>query len=200
MRVIGLTGGIGTGKGEVADALRSLGAQVIDADKAGHDVYLPGTEGWQRVVSLFGRDILDSKGGIDRGKLGSLVFADEQARSRLNEALHPLIREAIQSRLEELRRQDVPVVIVEAALLFEAGWRDMTDEVWTVSAPIEAVSERLQRGRGLSPQEVVQRVEAQSTDEWRRQQADVVIDNSGGLDDLRRQVQYLWEQRITGKW
>ena len=199
MKVIGLTGGIGTGKGEVAAVLRSLGAQVIDADKAGHDVYQPGTEGWQRVVALFGTGILDSKRVIDRGKLGSLVFADEQARNRLNEALHPLIREGIQGRLEELRRQNVQVAVVEAALLFEAGWRDMADEVWTVSAPTEAVSKRLQQHRGLSPQEVVQRVEAQSTDEWRRQQADVVIDNSGGLDDLRRQVQYLWEQRIIGK-
>ena len=199
MRVIGLTGGIGAGKGEVAAALRSLGAQVIDADQAGHDVYQRGTEGWQRVVALFGAGILDSDGAIDRGKLASLVFADEQARGRLNEALHPLIREEIHGRLEDLRRQDVPVAVVEAALFLEAGWRDMADEVWTVSAPLETIRARLQRQRGLSPREVAQRVEAQSTDEWRQQQADVVIDNSGGLDDLRRQVQDLWEQRITGK-
>jgi dephospho-CoA kinase len=200
MKVIGLTGGIGAGKGEVAAALRSLGAQVIDADKAAHDVYAPGNEGWQRVVSLFGTGILDNNGAIDRSKLGSLVFADVQARDRLNEALHPLIREDILGRLEELRLQDVPVAVVEAALFLEAGWRDMADEVWTVSAPTEAVNKRLQQRRGLSPQEVALRVEAQFTDEWRRQQADVMLDNSGGLDDLRRQVQDLWEKRITGKW
>ena len=150
MRVIGLTGGMGTGKSEVAAALAALGAEVIDADREGHLAYRSGTPGWQRVVERFGRDILGSDGQVDRSKLGSLVFGDPRALAALNAAVHPLIRERIEARLAELSAGGTGVVVLDAALLYQAGWNDRTDEVWVVTAPPEAAAERLRAQRGMS--------------------------------------------------
>ena len=197
MRVIGLTGGIGTGKGEVAAVLRSLGARIIEADDVGHQVYRRGTEGWSRVVDLFGKGVLDAGGGIDRRRLGEAVFSDSQARARLNAALHPLIRQEVQARLKALEGQSAGVTVVVAALLLEAGWRELVDEVWVVWSP--EVVERVRRQRGLTAAQVRQRLEAQSPPEWQLQQADITIGNTGDLRELREQVEALWQERLGGK-
>ena len=196
MKVIGLTGGIGTGKGEVAGILRALGGVVIDADLEAHGAYRKGTEGWRRVVSLFGEGILDGAGEINRERLGQVVFADPCAMERLNAALHPLVREAVRARLGCLRKEGKPVAVVEAALLLEAGWQDMVDEVWVIDAPAKAVVSRLQAQRGLDEEAIMQRRRAQTSAEWKRERADVVIDNSGTLQDLCSRVLSLWEKRI----
>ena len=196
MRVIGLTGGMGTGKSEVAAALAELGAEVIDADAEGHLAYRSGTAGWQRVVELFGRDILDAEGQVDRAKLGSLVFGDPWALASLNGAVHPLIRERIEARLAELSASGAGIAVVDAAVLYQAGWDDLTDEVWVVTAPPDSVAERLRAQRGMSERTLRRRLEAQGPAEAPARRADVVIDNAGSLRELRDRVGGLWRQRI----
>ena len=196
MRVIGLTGGMGTGKSEVAAALAELGAEVIDADAEGHLAYRSGTAGWERVVGLFGRDVLGPDGEVDRSKLGSLVFGDPRALASLNEAVHPLIRERIEARLAELSAGGTGIAVVEAALLYQAGWDDLTDEVWVVAAPRESVAERLGAQRGMSEPALRRRIEAQGPTEALPSRADVTIDNAGDLTELHDRVGRLWRQRI----
>lgn len=189
MKVIGLTGGIGSGKSAAAQILRELGAEVIDADKVAHQMYAPGTPGWQAVVSAFGQDIVDAQGFIDRKKLGAIVFADPQARRRLESILHPLVTEEIRRRLEELRaRGNVHLVVLEAALLLEAGWNELVDQVWLVTAPPELVLQRLQQQRAMSPADVEARQRAQMSDEARRPLAHIVVENSGTMQQLRERV------------
>ncbi len=199
MRVIGLTGGIGTGKSEVAAALAKLGAEVIDADAEGHLAYRSSTAGWERVVELFGRDILDADGEVDRQKLGSIVFGDAGALASLNEVVHPLIRERIEARLAELSAGGTSVAVVDAALLYQAGWDDLTDEVWVLTAPPERVAERMRAQRGMSEHTLRRRLEAQGGAEAPARRADVVIDNAGGLTELRDRVGRLWRQRILSE-
>jgi dephospho-CoA kinase len=193
VRTIGLTGGIGSGKSTVADILEALGANVIHADSVGHEVYRPHTEGWQRVTEVFGRSILAADGTVDRKKLGAIVFSDARARARLNGIVHPLIAAEIQRRIEAYRAAgSVAPVVVEAAVLIEANWLWLVDEVWLVVADREAVVDRLARQRGLPPDEVGVRVGAQLSDAERRRHAHVVICNTGSIEDLREQVRALW--------
>lgn len=196
MHVIGLTGGIGAGKSAVAAALEQLGAQVIDADREGHEAYAPGSMGWRRIIAMFGEDLLTEDGHIDRRKLGQLVFGSPQALAWLNSAIHPLIRDRIKSKLDRLKAEGCEVAVVDAAVLVQAGWDDLTDEVWAVKAPVEQATERVAESRGLKPWEVRGRIDAQQ--EMVRQaeaRADTVIDNSGTLQELRAKVEQLWTER-----
>lgn len=189
MKVIGLTGGIGTGKSAAAQILAELGAEVIDADKVAHEMYAPGTPGWNAVVSAFGPDIVGPEGIIDRKKLGAIVFADPKERRRLEGILYPLVTAEIRRRIEALRsRGNVRVVVVEAALLIEAGWHELVDQVWLVTAQPKLVLERLQQQRGMSPQEVAARQQAQTNEETKRAFAHVVVENSGTLEELRERL------------
>ena len=199
MRVIGLTGGMGTGKSEVAAALAELGAEVIDADREGHLAYRSGTPGWERVVELFGRDILGPDGQVDRSKLGSLVFGDPRSLAALNAAVHPLIRERIEARLAELSAGGTGVAVLDAALLYQAGWDDLTDEVWVVTAPPEAAAERMRAQRGMSEHTLRRRLEAQEPAGITARRAEVTIDNAGDLTELRDRVGTLWRQRILSE-
>jgi dephospho-CoA kinase len=194
--VIGVTGGIGTGKSTVTRTLGEFGAFVIDADRVGHDVYEPGTKGWQSVVAEFGRGIIADDGKIDRGKLGALVFADPQRLARLNELVHPLIAGEILRRIEEHRAsgRHQPIV-VEAAVMIEAGWHSLVDEVWVVVASQEAVLSRISRQRGLNVAAAVARINAQLSDAERCRHADVVIDNSGTPEDLTQKLEKIWKER-----
>ncbi len=190
MKVIGLTGGIGSGKSTVAEMLRELGAHVIDADRVAHEVYEPGTEGWEAVVAAFGRDVIGPDGRIDRKKLAGIVFSDPEALGRLNRIMHPLVDRELRRRLQALRDQNHPgPVVVEAALLIEAGWHTLTDEVWLVVAPSETVRQRLIEQRRMEPTDVDARRSAQLPDEARKPYAHVVLDNSSTLAALRGQVQ-----------
>jgi dephospho-CoA kinase len=194
---VGLTGGIGSGKSTVARILEDLGAAVIHADVVGHEVYLPQTEGWQRVTAAFGHDIVKSDQTIDRQKLGTIVFGDPEALKRLNAIVHPLIFAEVQRRIRSLRASGGgQPIVVEAAVLIEANWLPLVDEVWLVVAPREAVIDRLAEQRGLAADDVARRVDAQLTDAERRKLAQVVIENQGSLEDLRRRVKSLW-QRVT---
>jgi dephospho-CoA kinase len=194
--IIGLTGGIGSGKSTVAAMLAELGAIVIDADKVGHEVYLPGTEGFRRVVEAFGRDVVGSDGTIDRRILGARVFGDPASLKRLNALVHPLIGDEIRKRLQVAvgsadqggtRRP----IVVEAAIMMEAGWR-FFDRIWVVIVTPETAVTRVVASRGLSRDDVERRIAAQMTNADRERIADLVIRNDGSLDALRAQVEAAW--------
>jgi dephospho-CoA kinase len=197
MIVIGLTGGIGTGKSEVARILQGLGATLISADQVGHEAYRPHSEVWQEVVKAFGEEILQPDGEIDRKKLGSIVFSDPQQLVRLNQIMHPRMARMVAQQIEGLRQEGV--VVVEAALLFEAGWDSLVDEVWTTDSAIEVVISRLQARNGLSEEEIRKRINSQMPAKERLARSDVVIDNSGDVANLERTVQSLWNNRVKEK-
>jgi dephospho-CoA kinase len=198
VRVIGLTGGIGSGKSAAAEVLAALGAVVIDADRVGHETYQPGTAGWERVVDAFGRGIVAADGSIDRKRLGAIVFGDPTRLAVLNAIVHPLIRDAIATRIGSERAAGrAPAVVVEAALLVEAGWDAIVDEVWLVRARPDIVEERLVLQRGLDRAAIAARARAQLSDDQRRAHADVVIDNDGSRAALGEAIAALWRQRIA---
>lgn len=195
MKIIGLTGGIGSGKSTVARILEELGAVVIDADRVAHEAYAPGTPGWSAVVDAFGAEVVAADGTIDRKKLGAMVFADPEARMRLNRIMHPLVDRELRRRLLALRQQQVAgPVVIEAALLIEAGWAALVDQVWLVVAPPEAVVQRLTEQRGMEASDVEARRNAQLDDETRKLHAHVVIENSGSLEELRAKVEHALRQ------
>lgn len=199
VRTIGLTGGIGSGKSTVARILGELGAEVIDADRIGHEIYRPGTPGWRKVAGAFGHEILAADGTIDRKKLGSRVFASPAELARLNSLLHPLMAEEIRGRIEALRAggRRSPVV-VEAAVLLEAGWDALVDEVWVVEASRETAIARVIADRQLARDEVERRVDNQMSSEERAQAADCIIRNAGTLEELRAEVTRIWGVRAKG--
>ena len=197
MLVIGLTGGIGTGKTEVSRILADLGAEIINADALGHQAYEPQTETWRQVVEAFGEDILSETGEVDRRKLGPIVFADERALRRLNSIVHPRIRQMIVERLDDLGAKDLGAVVVEAALFIEAGWTPLADEMWVTSAPEEAVIKRLRARTGLDENAIRARIGSQMPQQERLKHADVIVENDGSLDTLRGRVKRLWHERVT---
>lgn len=192
VRLVGLTGGIGSGKTTVAAMLAAWGATVIDADRVGHDVYRPGTEGFARVVEAFGQEVVGADGAVDRRVLGARVFADSGALARLNAIVHPLIRDELGRRVEQaLRAEPARPVVVEAAIMLEAGWR-FFERIWVVVVRRETAVARVMASRGLSREEVVRRLDAQMSNEERRRLADLVIENDGDLAALRAQVEQAW--------
>ena len=194
--VIGLTGGIGTGKSEVARMLSELGAVVINADQVGHQAYTAYSEIWHEVVEAFGEEILLATGEIDRQKLGAIVFADPEQLTKLNQIMHPRMARMVAHRIQELRDQGVSVVVVEAALLFEAGWDTLVDEVWVTDSDSDQVVFRLSARNGLEEQETRKRIDSQMSAEERLSRSDVVVDNSGDLATLHRTVESLWNSRV----
>jgi dephospho-CoA kinase len=197
MFVIGLTGGIGSGKSTVSEMLRAKGAAVVHADLVGHEIYRPGTAVWDEVVAAFGRQVLAADGQIDRRKLGSIVFADPEARRRLNAITHPPMRRLMAERLDELRRQGERVAVLEAALLFEAGWVDLTDEVWLTLLRPAVAAQRLMERSGLSREEAEARIASQLSNDERLEHADVVIDTDCSLAEVARRVDELWESLMA---
>ena len=198
LRVIGLTGGIGSGKSTAAQLLAELGAFVIDADRVGHGVYLPGTPGWSQVVGAFGEGVVASDGTIDRKALGAIVFADPAELEKLNSIVHPLIRDAVRQQVEEaLAAEPARPVVIEAAVLIEARWTELVDEVWVVTASPETVIERVTKSRPMNSAAVQARIDAQLSNEDRRRAADVVIDNDAGPEDLRIALEALWDERFS---
>jgi dephospho-CoA kinase len=191
--VIGLTGGIGSGKSTVSAMLADLGARVVDADKIGHFVYRPGSEGFRAVVEAFGPGVVAADGTIDRARLGAIVFADPEARARLNAIVHPLIGAELAARIDAARDDGYEgPVVVEAAILIEAGWRALVDQLWVVSVKRETAIARVVGSRNLSRADVERRIDTQLSDADRRRQADVVIENDGDVDALRARVEAAW--------
>ena len=188
MRLIGLTGGIGTGKSTVSGMLRALGATVIDADEGARAVVEPGTPGLRAVVAEFGQSVLGADGGLDRAALAEIVFKDPDRRARLNAITHPLVREWMAERTAAA----TGVVVHDVPLLFENGLGAAYERTVLVYAPDAVARERLV-ARGLSEEQARARMAAQMPVEEKRALADLVIDNSDGLPETERQVRELWE-------
>jgi dephospho-CoA kinase len=193
MIVIGLTGGIGSGKSTVARYLAECGAAVIDADIVGHDAFKQDTTAYRDVVDYFGVGILTPEKEIDRKKLGKIVFQDKKARDRLNQIMWSRIWEMIKSRIDEYCQRGITVVVVEAFGLIEAGWQKLVDQVWVTEVSEKVVVERLKNQRGMTEAEILTRIHAQLSNEKRKKYADVVISNDGSPDEVRDIVKKLWE-------
>ncbi len=192
MKVIGLTGGIGSGKSTVSWFLAELGAVIIDADKVGHKALKSDKDIRYAVEAAFGGEIMTARGEIDRKKLGNIVFGDLNCLSRLNQIMHYRMYGMVKAELEEYRRRGVEVVVLEAPLLIEAGWTSLADEVWVTVAAQSTVLKRLREKPGLSEKESLARIHCQLPSEERVKHADMVIDTDCGLDELKAKVGELW--------
>jgi dephospho-CoA kinase len=191
VKLIGLTGGVGSGKSAVAAMLRELGAEVVDADEASHAVYEPGTPGFAAVVREFG-DAYVRDGRVDRKALGELVFKDADARRRLNAIVHPLVREWMAERTADASDRGAEVVVQDVPLLFENKLESLFPAVIVVWVPEEVQVERLVRSRGFTPEQARAVIAAQMPIDEKRDRATHVIDNTGSRESTREQVERLW--------
>lgn len=193
LKLIGLTGGAGSGKSTVSDMLRELGAVVVDADEATHAVYAHGTPGFAAVVQEFGPSYVRN-GEIDRARLGELVFRDQGARLRLNAIVHPLVREWMAARTVEAAEGGADIVVQDVPLLFENGLQRLFSEVVLVYVPEEVQVQRLVEGRGLRKERARAIVAAQMPIEEKRRLAAHVIDNGSSREATREQVRRFWTE------
>lgn len=195
---VGLTGGIGSGKSEVSRRLAARGAAIIDADQAARDVVALGTQGLEQVVAAFGDGVLAPDGSLDRPKLGQIVFADEAALGKLNAIVHPLVHQHMADAEERAIREggDEAVIVHDIPLLAEAGDARSSgfDLVIVVDVPREVQLERLTGRRGMKREDAEARMANQATREQRLAIADIVIDNSGTLEDLDKRIDEVWNE------
>ena len=194
MLKVGLTGGIGAGKSEVSGLLVGHGAVLIDADRIAREVVAPGTPGLAAVVEAFGEGVLAADGGLDRPKLGSIVFADPEKLAVLNSIVHPLVG-ARSRELEQAAAEDA-VVVHDVPLLAENALAPLYDLVVVVDVSPETQLDRLVRLRGMTEQDARARMAAQATREKRLEIADVVIDNDVPLEELRQRVRDVWDDLV----
>jgi dephospho-CoA kinase len=193
MLLVGLTGGLGSGKSTVARMLDERGAVVVDADELGRKALEPGSPGFEQVCDVFGRDILDPEGRIDRRELAARVFADEGKRRVLESITHPEVFRRLAETVEELRGTNTAVVF-DAALIVETGFHEAVDVLVVVTAPLEDQVRRVAADRGMGEDEARSRIGAQADPRRREALADVVIRNDGDLASLERQVDDLWAE------
>ncbi len=197
MTIIGLTGGIASGKSTASERLKELGAAVVDADRLGHRVYDPGTPGFEKIVNAFGHDLVAEDGSIDRRILGGKVFGAPDEMKRLTDIAWPEIRRMAGEEFAKLREEDPGAVIVfEAAVLLEAEWQDLVDEVWVVTTKVETAIDRLKSRNGLAREAALARIDSQMTNKQRLEFADVKIDNSEDEDKLRSRIEYHWKRLL----
>ena len=193
MKLIGLTGGAGSGKSTVSEMFRELGAAVVDADAATHALYEPGSLGFDLIEGEFGPEYVRD-GRIDRARLGELVFNDSDARQRLNAIVHPLVREWMAARTAEALIHGATVVVQDVPLLFESGLDHLYADVVLVYVPEHVQLQRLVEGRGLSGERARAMIAAQMPIDEKRQRTKHVVDNSGSRDETREQVERIWPQ------
>lgn len=196
MKKIGLTGSLGTGKSVIARILEELGAKVISADEISHAIYEPGFTVYDELVATFGRSILWEDGTINRRKLATLAFAESETIAKLNAITQPKIIDIIKQRLVEFEGEGAKVTVLEAAILIEAGWKYLVDEVWIAIAPRETVIER-EVSLGLGEADIEARLSSQLSNEERIRHADVVIDTYCTLDELKAKVNWLWQNLLS---
>jgi len=200
--VIGLTGGIAAGKTTVSARLAELGAHIIDADRIGHEIIAPGAPAYDPVVAAFGREILAPDGSIDRRKLGARVFSGPEQLKRLNGISHPIMARRMADEIAAVRARrpaERPrLIVLDAAILLEAGWERLCDAVWTVEAAPEAALARLMARNGLTEDQARRRLEAQWSNAERARRAQRVVANSGTIDALKDAVTALWREAVSG--
>ena len=198
MVVIGVTGGIGTGKSTVAAMFKALGALVLDADALAREAMEPKQLAWRRIAASFGPGVLNEDQTIDRQALARVVFSDEEARRRLEAIIHPQVLRRIKQQLHGLRRRrSVRAVVLDVPLLFEVGAEGLADAVVVVTTPPEIQASRLRKKYGWTQEEIAQRHEAQLDLSAKEALADFVVDNTDGLERTRTQVRRIWSQLVS---
>lgn len=196
MLVIGITGGIGSGKSAVSELLVRNGATLIDADKVGHAAYVPHTPAWEEVVATFGPTVIGENEEIDRKALGSIVFSDPEKLAQLNAIMHPKMADMIRDEITEYKNQGIEVVILEAAILIEANWLPLVDEVWVVIASEDTVVKRVMARNNFPEEAIRARINSQITNDERIKYASLVIENDQELSDLETKVNSIWKEKI----
>nr|MDD6335137.1 dephospho-CoA kinase [bacterium] len=199
MRVIGIVGGIGSGKSTVAGYFAARGVPVLDADAIYHELTLPGEACWQALVAAFGRGILAPDGELDRPALAKVVFADDKQRAHLNEITHPIVRREIVRRLELLRRSGTKWALIDAPLLYEGGLDSLCDQVWGVFAPMETRIARVMQRSGLTREQVIGRMNSQMADDQLAERVNHRIDNGGTLQETQAALHTLWMEAGKGE-
>jgi len=192
MKTLALTGGIASGKSTVANLFSEMGAQVINADKLAHRVYLPGTQVYEALLKRYGKTILDSQQGINRQTLARIIFSSPEEKKWAEQQIHPETRKIIEEELKTARSKNPPLILVEAALHLETGYEKAFDGLIVVDINSEIQKARLLRRDKLSPEELKDRLKNQMPLEEKRKRADWLIDNSGDLEKTRRQVEKLF--------
>jgi dephospho-CoA kinase len=192
VKIIGLSGGIGTGKSTVAGFLKELGAGIIDADRIGHYLLASDTVVKEQLVTVFGRRILDAEKQIDHSKLAAIVFSNTESLAKLNRIMHPPIRRQVEREVEDYRRRGTEVVVIEAPLLDKAGWMEMVDRLWVTTAPEDVILNRLTKSSRLTKQEALDRISNQPSPDEYAERADVVISTDLSLDELKNNITALW--------
>jgi len=198
MKVIGLTGGIGSGKSTVSGFLAQLGAIIIDADRVGHEAFSTDSQVRRELLATFGWQVISPSGEVNRKKLAEIVFSNPESLSQLNQIMHPRMYDMVKAQLEGYRRQGVGVVVLEAPLLIEADWTSLVDEVWVTVASQSTVLKRLKEKFGLSEPEALARINSQLPTEERAKHADVIINTDCDLDELEAKVKQLWRGLHAG--
>lgn len=209
--VLGLTGGIASGKSTVTEMFRQRGCPIVDSDLIAREIVMPGRPAWRKIGERFGPEVYTARGEIDRAKLGSIIFGDQRARADLNRIMHPEIIRQILDRIanlksgDEIRQQPdsgakshrLLPIIVDIPLLYEEGLQWMVDGVVLVYVPPHIQIKRLMERDGLGQEDARARIDSQMSIDHKRSLADYTIDNSGGVDDTRMQFENLWEE-VTG--
>ncbi|MEW5911962.1 MAG: dephospho-CoA kinase [Thermodesulfobacteriota bacterium] len=195
MLKVGLTGGIASGKSTVAAMLRGLGAHLVDTDQLARRAVAPGSEGLAQITRAFGPDVLAADGGLDRARLRALVFGDAAQRQRLNQIVHPAVMRMVEAELARLERQDPHgVAVVDVPLLFEVDWQAHFDCTVLAYAPAEVQQGRLENRDQVDAPAALAALAAQMPIDDKLERADFLVDNSGSLDETRKQVEGLWAQ------
>jgi len=189
---IGLTGGIASGKSVVSQMLADRGARVVDVDKVAHETYRAGTAGFEALKSTFGPRVVGSDGEIDRRVLGGVVFGRPDELKKLTDIVWPLTRVRLEAMKVSEGAAGTAVLVLEAAVLIEAAWTDLVDEVWVVTVPVDVARQRLMARNGISEEQANDRIASQISNEERARHAQVTIDNSGDLEALAKGVDEAW--------
>ncbi|WP_110956151.1 dephospho-CoA kinase [Anaerosinus massiliensis] len=199
MYLIGLTGGIASGKSTVSQMLKNLGGKIIDADKIAREVVMPNEPAWQDIIKKFGKEILLEDQNLDRIKLGNLIFSNQDAKKHLDFIMHPRIEEKIKQKILQYRDDHDLILVLDIPLLYEAGWDTITNENWVVYVSPTLQLERLMKRNKLTKQQAIDRVNSQMLLEDKAKLADYIIDNNGSLEDTKNQIIKRWND-IKSEW
>lgn len=199
MKIIGITGGVGAGKSEILSFIRkNYACEIYLADEVAHKIKEKGQPCYFRLVELLGKDVLDEEGQINKGRMASIIFADENILHQVNEIIHPGVQEYILDRMKEASlKPEIQYFFIEAALLIEAGYEKFLDELWYIHADKEVRRKRLQENRGYSQEKIEQIMSSQLSEEVFLQHCDFVIDNSGKIEDSYKQIRKRLENEVT---
>lgn len=198
--IVGLTGGIVSGKSTVAKMFRDLGTKIIDADKLGHKVILPHKPAWEKIVKLFGKELLREDLSIDRKKLGEIVFGDQRLLKKLNEITHPEIIKLIKEEIKLIKKKKdkkEDILIIDAALIYEAKIDNLMDKIIVVYVEEDEQIKRLKKRDNLSAEKALKRIKSQMSINKKIKFADYIIDNSNSLDKTREQVEKIWQDLVS---